>query len=130
MKQAGHPDALIQHWTLSDDAYRRLGEKTGATRLACAVLLKALQYEGRFPLRRDTIPVPVLEHLAAQVAVPLTADATVDWDGRSVRRHCAAIRAYCGYDVFALAHAADFIAWLRPHVSSPDPTSDALTLTA
>jgi TnpA family transposase len=130
MKQAWHPDELAQHWTLSDDEYHLLGEKAGATRLACAVLLKAFQYEGRFPLRRDTIPVPVLAHLAAQVAVPLAAYATVDWDGRSARRHRADIRAYCGYDVFTLAHEADFIAWLSPHVSSPDPTSDALILTA
>jgi TnpA family transposase len=130
MKQVWHPDELAQHWTLSDDEYHLLREKTGATRLACAVLLKAFQYEGRFPLRRDTVPVPVLAHLAAQVAVPLAAYATVDWDGRSARRHRADIRAYCGYDVFTLAHEADFIAWLSPHVSSPDPTSDALTLTA
>jgi hypothetical protein len=130
MKQAWHPDELTQHWTLADDDYRLLGEKTGATRLAFAVLLKAFQYEGRFPLRRDTVPVPVLAHLAAQVAVPLAAYATLDWDGRSARRHRADIRAYCGYDVFTLAHEADFIAWLSPHVSSPDPTSEALTLTA
>ena len=130
MKQAWHPDELTQHWTLADDDYRLLGEKTGATRLAFAVLLKAFQYEGRFPLRRDTVPVPVLAHLAAQVAVPLAAYATLDWDGRSARRHRADIRAYCGYDVFTLAHEADLIAWLSPHVSSPDPTSEALTLTA
>ena len=130
MKQAWHPDELAQHWTLSDDECRLLGEKTGATRLAFAVLLKAFQYEGRFPLRRDTVPVPVLGHLAAQVAVPLAAYATADWDGRSARRHRADIRAYCGYDVFTIAHEADFIAWLSPYVSSPDPTSEALTLTA
>jgi Domain of unknown function (DUF4158) len=127
MKQAWHPDELTQYWTLSDDECRLLGEKTGATRLAFAVLLKAFQYEGRFPLRRDTVPMPVIGHLAAQVAVPLAAYATADWDGRSARRHRADIRAYCGYDVFTIAHEADFIAWLSPDVSSPDPTSDALT---
>ena len=130
MKQAWHPDELAQHWTLSDDDYHLLGEKTGATRLAFAVLLKAFQYEGRFPLRRDTIPVPVLAHLAAQVAVPLAAYATVDWDGRSARRHRTDIRAHCGYDVFTIAHEADFIGGLSAHVSGPDPTSEALTLTA
>ena len=83
MKQAWHPDELTHHWTLSDDEYRLLGEKTGAPRLACAVLLKAFQYEGRFPLRRDTVPAPVLAHLAAQVAVPLAAYAT--WTGTAAR---------------------------------------------
>ena len=71
MKQAWHPDELTQYWTLSDDECRLLGEKTGATRLAFAVLLKAFQYEGRFPLRRDTVPMPVIGHIAAQVAVPV-----------------------------------------------------------
>jgi len=130
MKQAWHPDELAQHWTLSDDECLLLGEKTGAARLAFAVLLKAFQYEGRFPLRRDTVPVSVLGHLAAQVAVPLAAYATADWDGRSARRHRADIRAYCGYDVFTIAHEADCIDWLSAHVSSPDPTAEALTLTA
>ena len=106
MKQAWHPDELTQHWTLSDDESLLLGEKTGATRLAFAVLLKAFQYEGRFPLRRDTVPMSVVAHLAAQVAVPLTAYATADWDGRSARRHRAEIRAYCGYDVFTRTHKA------------------------
>src|SRR5262245_3571981 len=130
MKQAWHPDELTQYGTLSDDECRLLGEKTGATQLAFAVLVKSFQYEGRFPLRRETVPMPVIGHLAAQVAVPLTAYATVDWDGRSARRHRADIRAYCRYDVFTIAHEADLIAWLSPYVSSPDPTSEALTLTA
>jgi TnpA family transposase len=130
MKQDWHPDELIQHWTLSDEECLLLGQKTGATRLAFAVLLKAFQYEGRFPMRGDTVPVPVVVHLAEQVAVPMDAYATVDWCGRSARRHRAEIRAYCGYDVFAVAHEADFISWLSARVSSPDPASEALTLTA
>ena len=32
--------------------------------------------------------------------------------------------------MFTIAHEADFIAWLSPYVSGPDPTSEALTLTA
>jgi hypothetical protein len=82
MKQGWHPDELIQHWTLSDEECLLLGNKTGATRLAFAVLLKAFQYEGRFPIRGDTVPVPIVVHLAEQVAVPMEAYATVDWCGR------------------------------------------------
>jgi Domain of unknown function (DUF4158) len=130
MKQAWHPDELTHHWTLSDDDYRLLGAKTGATRLAFTVLLKAFQYEGRFPLRRDTVPMPVIAYLAAQVAVPSAAYATADWDGRSARRHQAEIRVSCGYDVFTLTHEPDFISYLSAHVRTPDPTSAALTLAA
>lgn len=130
MKQAWHPNELTHHWTLSDDDYRLLGAKTGATRLAFAVLLKAFQYEGRFPLRRDTVPMPVIEYLATQVAVPSGAYATADRDGRSARRHRAEIRVSCGYDVFTLTHEPDFISCLSAHVRTPDPTSAALTLAA
>ena len=60
MKQAWHPDELAQHWTLSDDECLLLGEKTGATRLRCAVLLKAFQCDGRFPERREDVAVCIV----------------------------------------------------------------------
>ena len=41
MKQDWHPDELAQHWTLSPDECELVGNKTGATRLSFAVLLKA-----------------------------------------------------------------------------------------
>ena len=107
------------------------GRRRGATRLAFAVLLKAFQYEGRFPA-----PSRYRAGGCSQGA-PRRAGGGVSrrvrdggLDGRSARRHRADIRAYCGYDVFTIAHEADFIAWLSPYVSSPDPTSEALTLTA
>ena len=52
MKQSWHPDELAHHWTLSGDERALLANKTGATRLAFAVLLKTFQFDGRFPERR------------------------------------------------------------------------------
>ena len=49
MKQFWHPDELAHHWTLSGEERALLANKTGATRLAFAILLKAFQYDGRFP---------------------------------------------------------------------------------
>ena len=49
MKQFWHPDDLAQHWTLSGDEHALLANKTGATHLAFAVLLKAFQSDERFP---------------------------------------------------------------------------------
>ena len=48
MKQDWHPEELAQHWTLSPDERELLGNKTGATRLSFAVLLKTFQFDGRF----------------------------------------------------------------------------------
>jgi hypothetical protein len=69
MKQSWHPDELAQYWTLSGDARALLANKTGATRLAFAVLLKAFQLDGRFPERREDIPSHIVAHLAQQVGV-------------------------------------------------------------
>ena len=55
MKRAWHLDELAQCWTLSPDELELLGNKTGLTRLRFAVLLKAFQFDGRFPDRRGDV---------------------------------------------------------------------------
>jgi Domain of unknown function (DUF4158) len=55
MKRAWHPDELAQCWTLSPDELELLDNKTGVTRLRFAVLLKAFQFDGRFPDRRGDV---------------------------------------------------------------------------
>ena len=55
MKQDWHPGELAQHWTLSGEERALLGNKAGATRLSFAVLLKAFQFEGHFPERREEV---------------------------------------------------------------------------
>jgi hypothetical protein len=49
VKQEWEPDELIAHWTLVEDDWRLLGNKTGVTRLGFAVILKYFEMEGRFP---------------------------------------------------------------------------------
>ena len=55
MKQDWYPDELTQHWTLSAEERELLDSKTSATRLSFALLLKAFQFDGRFPDRREDI---------------------------------------------------------------------------
>lgn len=123
-------DELAQHWTLLADEYLLLAGKAGASRLGFAVLLKAIQYEGRFPKSGDAVAASVVAHLAKQVGVPPEAYADVGWHGRSARRYRADIRVHCGYTVFTAAHEADLIGWLSKRVTSPDPESEALKLAA
>jgi hypothetical protein len=73
MKQDWHPDELAQHWTLSPEERELLGNKTGATRLSFAVLLKTFQFDGRFPDRREDVAGSLVTHLARQTGVPLAA---------------------------------------------------------
>src|SRR5712691_1843805 len=90
MKQFWHPDELTtRDWTLSRDEQALLANKTGATRLAFAVLRKAFHYDSRFPERREEVPQGIVAHLASQADVLPEVDAEVDWTGRSSRRHRA-----------------------------------------
>ena len=62
-KRDWHPDALTQHWTLSSAERALLSNKTGATRLRCAGLLKAFQALVAWLSERVTSPNPEAEAL-------------------------------------------------------------------
>jgi hypothetical protein len=49
-------DALADVWTLHPDDLSLLTNKSGATRLGFALLLKFFQYKGRFPEHADEVP--------------------------------------------------------------------------
>ncbi len=49
MKHDWNADELLEHWTLLPGEKRLLANKSGATRLGFAALLKFFQHEGRFP---------------------------------------------------------------------------------
>ena len=72
MPRAGRAAAEpIEHWTLTVDDLGLLERKTGHTRLGFALLLKAFQYEGRFPEHKNDLPSAVVAHVAAQVGTCL-----------------------------------------------------------
>jgi Domain of unknown function (DUF4158) len=48
MKRQWENEELIEHWILGPWDLAQVGNKTGATRLGFAVLLKFFQREGRF----------------------------------------------------------------------------------
>ena len=107
-----------------------LANKTGATRLGFAVLLKAFQRDGCFPDQRADVSDGVIEHLARQVGVPPDVFHTGNWTDRTWRRQRAHIRAYCGFRTF---HARDemlLVNWLSERVTSFDPDAEALTKSA
>jgi hypothetical protein len=49
MKRQWETEELVEHWTLDVEDRTLLDNKTGATRLGFAVLLKFFRREGRFP---------------------------------------------------------------------------------
>ena len=69
MKRTWTSEELLEHFTLLPDELAAVSNKSGATRLGFAVLLKCLQYEGRFPRSRQEVASEVVRFLAAQVGV-------------------------------------------------------------
>jgi hypothetical protein len=125
-KRDWHPDALAQHWTLSPDERVLLSNKTGATRLRFAVLLKACQCDGRFPERREDVAVSIVAHLARQTSVPPDAYFEGAWSERPQRHQRAQIRAHGAFRVFRTEDDPALVAWLSERVTSPNPEAEAL----
>jgi hypothetical protein len=130
MKQDWHPDELAQHWTLSPDEQELLSHKTGATRLRFAVLLKAFQYDGRFPERRDDAAGSIVAHLASQTGVPPEAYLDGDWSERTQRHQRAQIREHCGFRGFRTEDEPALVTWLSARVTSLNPEAEALKIAA
>ena len=61
MKRQWDIEELIEHFTLVEDDLEFLANKTGPTRLGCALLLKGFQYEGRFPPAKHDVPQSVVD---------------------------------------------------------------------
>ncbi len=99
MKRQWTREELAEHWTLDRDELALLGNKTGATRLGFALLLKAFGYEGRFPRSKHELSGAVIVHVAQQVDVPAELYPRYEWSGRTIEYHRAQIRASLGFRV-------------------------------
>src|SRR6266496_4862991 len=92
MKRSWTAEELLEHFTLLPDELTAVSNKSGATRLGFAVLLKCFQYEGRFLRSRQEAAPEVVRFLAAQVGVDAALFAQYLWEGRSIEAHRAQIR--------------------------------------
>jgi hypothetical protein len=63
------PEELIESWTLLGQDRTLVGNKSGATRLGSAVLLKFFEIEARFPRGADELPAVGGDHDQARGAV-------------------------------------------------------------
>jgi len=107
-----------------------LGNKSGATRLGFAVLLKLFQAEGRFPRRAEDVPAIAVETVAQQVGVPAEAWAGYDWRGRTIEYHRAQIRAAMGFREAADEDAAALGGWLGEQALALERRHDRLVAAA
>ncbi len=116
MRREWEPEELIPCWTLVEDDWRLVGNKTGATRLGFAVLLKFFELEARFPRGPGEVPPAAARYLARQVGVEPALFAGYDWEGRAIKYHRAQVREALGFREPTVADEERLGAWLAEEV--------------
>jgi len=125
MKRVWSGDDLLAHFSLLPHELGLLQNKTGATRLGFAVLLKCFQHEGRFPARHE-IPSAVVQHIADQVGVHAKHFLLYPTAGRTVEYHRAQIREALGFRPVSDADAQAIVVWMDKHVLPQERDPEAL----
>jgi len=116
MRQEWQPEELIECWTLLDSDRSLVANKTGATRLGFALLLKFFELEARFPRAAAELPAVAVDYVAAQVNVPASALGAYQWSGRTIEYHRAQIRAELGFREATVADEEQLAGWLAREV--------------
>jgi len=97
MRHNWNKEELEQHWTLFSQEQKLLKNKTGATRLGFAVLIKYFQVIGRFPDEPGEVPQDVIRFVANQLGIPSKVWRDYLWDGRTAKYHRNEIREFFGF---------------------------------
>lgn len=116
MRHAWDPEDLVAAWTLVEADWQLVANKTGATRLGFALLLKFFELEAHFPSAAGEVPPVVVEYVARQVQVPADQFGAYSWSGRSVKYHRAQIREAFGFREPTRDDETMLIAWLTAEV--------------
>ncbi|MFB0631566.1 DUF4158 domain-containing protein [Streptomyces sp. AB3(2024)] len=126
MQQDWEPEDLIEVWTLLEDDMKRLRNKSGATRLGFALLLKYFEVEARFPESAKEVPAAAVDYVAQQVKVPAGAWADYDWQGDRIKRHRKEIRAAYGFRANTEEDQERLAEWLAAELCPVELSRDRL----
>jgi TnpA family transposase len=125
MKRLWSDEDLVAHFTLLPQDRELLQNKTGATRLGFAVLLKCFQQEGCFPARHE-IPFPVVRHIAEQIELLPELFAQYQTEGRTAEYHRAQIREALGFHPITEPEIEAILAWMEQHILTQEREEEAL----
>ena len=117
---------LIACWTLDEDDWKALANKTGATRLGFALLLKFFDLEGRFPAGPEELPAAAVDYVAGLVKVPAAELAAYVWSGRTIKYHRAQIRDERGFREVAGEDEQRTVEWLAGELCPVELSVDRL----
>jgi hypothetical protein len=126
MKQHWGTDELVEHWTLLPRDTELLTNKTGATRLGFAVLLKFFQLEAYFPQHASAVPTVAVEFIAKQVKVTPEQFEQYQWRGRTIEYHRARIRELHGFRETTVDDAQALSHWLCEQVLPRERNAERL----
>ncbi|MBE9230078.1 DUF4158 domain-containing protein, partial [Phormidium sp. LEGE 05292] len=129
MKRQWESEELIEHFTLLEEERTLLANKTGASRLGFAVLLKCFSQDARFPVKKQEIPKSVVSYVALQVEVSASQWREYKWSGRTIEYHRAQIRAFYGFREATVADFHSLNEWLIEKVLIYDRNQQHLTET-
>jgi TnpA family transposase len=120
MKQYWREGELVECWTLSSVERQLLDQRTQRGRLGLAVLLKFFQCEGRFPHSHKEVPLPAVDYVAEQLAVPAMTWCDYPLKGRSGSRDREQLRTFLGFRQATSDDAEHIQQWLRQEVLPQD----------
>jgi len=126
MKRHWGTDELVEHWTLLPRETELLTNKTGATRLGFAVLLKFFQLEAYFPQHASAVPTAAVEFIAKQVKVAPEQFEQYQWRGRTIEYHRAQIRKLQGFRETTVDDAQALSHWLCEQVLPRERNAERL----
>jgi hypothetical protein len=113
MKRVWTTDELVDHWTLGPADLSLLANKTGATRLGFALLLKYFQLDGRFPQHPRDVPLAAIVHVARQLDLPAEVYLQYRSEGRTIEYHRVQIREALGFHPATDHDRRRLIDWLQ-----------------
>ena len=116
MRRDWQPEELIDCWTLVDRDWELVANKTGATRLGFALLLKFFELEARFPAHAAELPPAAVEYVAGLVKVEASELEQYEWSGRTIKYHRAQIREASGFREPTRADEDQLARWLADEV--------------
>ncbi|WP_214412061.1 DUF4158 domain-containing protein [Sphaerisporangium fuscum] len=125
MRREWEREDLIECWTLDEDEFALVGNKTGATRLGFGLLLKFFGLEGRFP-RREDVPKPAVDFIAGQVKVAPELFGQFDFVSRQVASHRKQIREFYQFQTIMVGDEDKLIVWMAEEICPVDTSRDRL----
>ncbi|WP_327092508.1 DUF4158 domain-containing protein [Nonomuraea sp. NBC_01738] len=125
MRREWELEDLIECWTLDEAEVKLLANKSGATRLGFALMLKFFELEGRFP-RREDVPKAAVDYMAGQVKVDAALFAEYRWSGSTIEYHRAQIRRFHGFRETTVADEDKLTFWLADKICPVETSRERL----